>query len=519
MKPNKQLETEENEQEETEKKHPANRKQLKVGETGSRRTRQTTQVAQTEESEIFGEPEFNTRRGSIWEPEDFRVEEGSRDQGTLRLRSPESWRGDMDWPRGSAIPLRSMSPLVGKRASPERENTIFEIKEDKTLDRVQGNEIQMETGIFESKWRTEHESRSQGLKNKFNRNPEIYFENQTGPRVERSKLSRIETWLGELEPVKEKIERRKRVKSNLTGQSSSKDNEDLEGDSSGSKKTKRSSDKKHNLFKTSQESDSNLRETPRFEHSLARKQKSVRQKLQDHEKPPNVSVAEKIFLPLKILNPMKISKKQTKLIKIFDPSDFFPNPPKDPIKLLQPFLISREIIKNMIQTDRSSQDQGNLAGSRTRRTDTNLVSGDLEKCRKLAKRLRRAWNLNQQISQNVFKKICILAKNENPNVTQSKRKIFFDNENRNFSNRSSNKGSVKKTAPTPETQGDTESEKRVLRMSTRRKKRLARERIKMEKRDNVEESEGRTELVEFLDFSFKNINKFLQVKEQPFTQN
>ena len=480
---------------------------------------------QTEESVIFAEGEPKTRRGSIWEQGETMGNDGRGELGLMQFRSIESWRGDMEWGQGSQG--RSLSPLLGKRGSPMEAGKIKDAIDGGIKGVNSGREIVVLSGEKEN---TGNENTRSGMSifNPLSHGP---TSNLTEVQKERKGMSLIKSWLGELEPVKERlVKRRKRIQQGDAAQSSSKDGEYSEHDSSGSKNTIGSGGKKGNLFQISGEKERRpkrietprfgrsqgglkLKETPRFRPDQGIKDSGGLQIKGDRRfGTPNRGNQ---FDPMKILQPNQpknVIDPSSGLVKIFDPKDFFPNPPEDPMTLLKPFLISQQIIRNMMDIKPSSPHPTQVIPPKQKITRNYPISGDVEKCRKLAKRLRRAWNLNQQISQNVFKKLCLLSRNDQK-IRPISRRIEIDTENRNFSNKTSNKGSVKKAGPTPETQGELDSDRRVLRMSTRRKKRMAREK---KVRDGVEGESGakrRREYVEFLDFSFKNINKFLQSKE------
>ena len=440
---------------------------------------------QTEESVIFAEAEPKTRRGSIWEQGEGVGHEGRGDLGLMQFRSIESWRGDLEWGQGSQG--RSLSPLLGKRRSPIEGGKIKEGIEGGIKGVSSGREIIVLPGDKEN---TGNENTRFGV-SIFNPSSHGSTSNLTEVQKERKGMFVIKTSLGELEPVKEQlVKRRKRIQEGGGAQSSSKDGEYSEHDSSGSKNTRGSGGKKGNLFQISGEKERRVKriETPRFGKTQGglklRETSTFRQDIKNtpgQEKfrnpTPRISSPGHQFDPMKILQsnqPKNVNHPNTGLVKIFDPKDFFPNPPEDPMTLLKPFLISQQIIRNMMEAGPSTPNPTQAIPVKQKTTRIYPISGDVEKCRKLAKRLRRAWNLNQQISQNVFKKLCLLSRNDHK-IRPLSSHLEINLENRNFSNKTSNKGSVKKAGPTPETQGELDSDRRLLRKSTRRKKLMARE--------------------------------------------
>ena len=118
-----------------------------------------------------------------------------------------------------------------------------------------------------------------------------------------------------------------------------------------------------------------------------------------------------------------------KYVKIYEPQAFFEEIPNNKMMLLYPFFLSKHYVDsvkqnnfftNKIQQTPSevsltgfppikSRFESNPRGEGVSESLNENLS-EAQKCRKISKKLKRAWSLNHQIAQNVFKKVTLLYK-------------------------------------------------------------------------------------------------------------
>ena len=142
-----------------------------------------------------------------------------------------------------------------------------------------------------------------------------------------------------------------------------------------------------------------------------------------------VELAELVNIPKRSLDGVQESGK---FLKIYEPDKFFQEKPDNKMLLLYPFLLSKHYVDSVRRSNIFSRPHGQHVSSESqsgippfrsqldsipKKKDQNLDSNnellsETQKCRKISKKLRRAWNLNQQIAQNVFKKVTILYNSE-----------------------------------------------------------------------------------------------------------
>lgn len=252
---------------------------------------------------------------------------------------------------------------------------------------------------------------------------------------------------------------------------------------------------------------------------------------------------------------------QVRFRKVYDPHKFYPTMPINSHLLLQPFLMSKnyvDALRRSSQMMKNRQTKSELAIRKLRKRVgrqaqmNNPSNFEYLKCRKLAKKLKRAWNLNQQIPQNVFKRVRLVRKgqinSEEDSVLESlvhkklylrgepifnrkkDKKILFslaqkvqniDQENKpNISNTLSTKTpNMILTSPSQQL-GESNLQQemtRNLRMTTQLKKRREVERrLRKEQKQiktflsfggNLSQVEMEFEKVEYLDYANKNIRK------------
>ena len=195
----------------------------------------------------------------------------------------------------------------------------------------------------------------------------------------------------------------------------------------------------------------------------------------------------------------------------------------------------------------SSETNTNVSMNTSQRLSAKLALTEDQKHRKISKKLRRAWNLNQQISVNIFKKQVRFrepgkrSRAENPNeqgerVDASENDVFGMKRARRVTTQRRSKleakNKIKKSmmrqrkqrAPLGEEKEHLEYKRLVGLKRDLSEFRRASERGARGQRDfeglrgtpGVARRKGNFEYVEFLDFSFKNINKsnFLAVDVQ-----
>lgn len=262
-----------------------------------------------------------------------------------------------------------------------------------------------------------------------------------------------------------------------------------------------------------------------------------------------------------------------KFIKIYEPDKFFQQMPEDKKVLLYPFLISKQYVDSVIkskffqkgvpplQSESLSggrpgfQSQAPSAGREPeQRSDSGAeLLSETQKCRKISKKLRRAWSLNQQIAQNVFKKVTLLYTSREDSEVSSRaerrraeRGAPENRENKAhlanlglgkrggaaFSEKApSGRRASRRALPNPE---------RNLRQTTKNKKKMESERLKRQRQERRRKPKpfawkpsegprperggdpkapqakerGKVEVVEFLDYANKNIRKKNREKEK-----
>ena len=116
----------------------------------------------------------------------------------------------------------------------------------------------------------------------------------------------------------------------------------------------------------------------------------------------------------------------SKFVKVYEPKNFFQNTPENRMLLLYPFILSKYYVdsvrnKNIFSQPPNLQMQNSEGGfppfrstsdNQERGSDSNEILSETQKCKKISKKLKRAWSLNQQISQNVFKKVTLQYKSK-----------------------------------------------------------------------------------------------------------
>jgi len=281
----------------------------------------------------------------------------------------------------------------------------------------------------------------------------------------------------------------------------------------------------------------------------------------------------------------------SKFVKIYEPDKFFQEKPDNKMLLLYPFLLSKHYVDSVRRSNiftkpnmpniASDSSQGGFPAfksqvdstpkntERVSESQTDLMS-ESQKCKKISKKLRRAWNLNQQIAQNVFKKVTLLynsredslsskSKEQTHSVFKNPEKMYlgkygFGEENRGdqmnvnekesessigLRSRQRRKNFLKKVKTKQDDQ--MENPGRTLRKTTRIKKKIENERLKRQEKNKQRRSKNfgwnidnsitqmrfglnklvkpnlltdrrKFEKVEFLDYANKNIRK--KKKEQ-----
>ena len=268
-----------------------------------------------------------------------------------------------------------------------------------------------------------------------------------------------------------------------------------------------------------------------------------------------------------------------KFIKIYEPGNFFEKMPEDKKVLLYPFLISKQYVDSVIRSkifhktgipplNSESASNANMRfqlqiesspRERERCSDSaNDLLSESQKCKKISKKLKRAWNLNQQIAQNVFKKVRLLytsreesafSSERDPSVLRREGSVFTGSLGQENQGDQSNVRLGKRpeinfgSKPMPKRkeifkkvglESEFSNPERNLRQSTRNKKKKENERLMRQKKSKkkkpklselapeeslrvvrgsrrhrvpAQKDRGKMEVVEFLDYANKNIRK------------
>ena len=132
----------------------------------------------------------------------------------------------------------------------------------------------------------------------------------------------------------------------------------------------------------------------------------------------------------------------SKFVKIYEPKNFFKTAPDNKMLLLYPFILSKHYVDSVRLSNLFTQSQ-NLKSQTTdsgfpqfkshtsekpqKKSEFSEILSETQKCKKISKKLKRAWNLNHQIPQNVFKKVTILYKSK-----ENSRESDFDDDSESF---------------------------------------------------------------------------------------
>jgi hypothetical protein len=294
--------------------------------------------------------------------------------------------------------------------------------------------------------------------------------------------------------------------------------------------------------------------------------------------PPNLELNALANIPKGSLDEIEDSGK---FLKIYEPDKFFQEKPDNKMLLLYPFLLSKHYVDSVRKSNIFSRPQthnissGSQSGMPPFRSQiestpkkmekfsesNNELLSETQKCKKISKKLKRAWNLNQQIAQNVFKKVTFLYNSEgslssNQECTFDKKqdsmflgKYGFGDENRgDLGNIKGNqldlgvqmrsgfrRKNILKKIKTSEGE-NIDKVGRTLRKTTRMKKEIENERLMRQEKDkqrrtknvgwnrnvgisqmrigsnklvkgNLLKNRRKFEKVEFLDYANKNIRK------------
>lgn len=127
-------------------------------------------------------------------------------------------------------------------------------------------------------------------------------------------------------------------------------------------------------------------------------------------------------------NPEPESGRPARFVKVYDPQSIFQEFPDNKMMLLYPFILSKHYVdflkhnnifprslRQMMNSESSelgtgSKSQG-LSMPRVEEPGPFDVLTEAQKCQKFSKKLRRAWNLNHRVTQNVFKRVALVYKN------------------------------------------------------------------------------------------------------------
>jgi hypothetical protein len=121
----------------------------------------------------------------------------------------------------------------------------------------------------------------------------------------------------------------------------------------------------------------------------------------------------------------------SRFVKVYDPKSIFQEYPENKMMLLYPFILSKHyvdflkhnnIFPRSLRQMMNSESTELATGSKSKEQSDPIVDNasntpfdnltEAQKCQKFSKKLRRAWNLNHQVTQNVFKRVALVYKNK-----------------------------------------------------------------------------------------------------------